>query len=93
MNLPQIRSKYPLSDRLGLALACCCANPLNPVETLKKLPPLFKFEEQYREDHIRTGALKLKICETGSLLLDPNVIHPFVRVSIVDMDTYKYLAK
>lgn len=38
-------------------------------------------------------AVKLKICETGSLVLDHFMIHPFVRVHIIDMDTYKYLAK
>jgi hypothetical protein len=38
-------------------------------------------------------AMKLKICETGSLVLDHHMIHPFVRVHIIDMDTYKYLAK
>lgn len=38
-------------------------------------------------------AMKLKITETGSLILDPHMIHPFVRVHIIDMDTYKYLAK
>ena len=38
-------------------------------------------------------ACKLKICETGSLVLDHFMIHPFVRVHIIDMITYKYLAK
>lgn len=38
-------------------------------------------------------AVKLKICETGSLVLDHFMIHPFVRVHIIDMNTYKYLAK
>lgn len=38
-------------------------------------------------------ACKLKICETGSLVLDHFMIHPFVRVHIIDMRTYKYLAK
>lgn len=38
-------------------------------------------------------ALKIKILETGSLILDPNMIHPFVRIHIVDMNTNKYLAK
>lgn len=35
----------------------------------------------------------MKICETGSLVLDEHMIHPFVRVHFIDMDTYKYLAK
>lgn len=38
-------------------------------------------------------AMKLKVKETGSLLLDPNVTHPFVRVHIIDMNTCKYMAK
>ena len=38
-------------------------------------------------------ALKIAVKETGSLLLDPNMIHPFVRVHIIDMKTSKYLAK
>lgn len=38
-------------------------------------------------------AVKLKICETGSLVLDHFMVHPFVRVHIIDMDTFKYLAK
>lgn len=38
-------------------------------------------------------ALKIKVKESGSLLLDPNVTHPFVRIHIIDMRTCKYLAK
>jgi hypothetical protein len=57
------------------------------------MPPLFKFEEQFKEEKFHKSAIKLKICETGSLVLDHFMIHPFVRVHIVDMDTYKYLAK
>jgi hypothetical protein len=60
---------------------------------MKKLPPLFKYEEQYKDEKYHKMAMKIKICETGSLVLDQHVVHPFVRVSIVDMDTYKYLAK
>ncbi len=38
-------------------------------------------------------AMSIKINQTGSLLLDPDMIHPFVKIHVVDMDTYKYLAK
>jgi jouberin len=38
-------------------------------------------------------AIKIKICETGSLILDPNMVHPFVKIHIIDMNTCKYLAK
>lgn len=35
----------------------------------------------------------MKILETGSLVLDHNMIHPFVRVHIVNLSTCKYLSK
>ena len=38
-------------------------------------------------------ALKIKVNETGYLQLDPNIVHPFCRVHIMDMRTGKYLAK
>lgn len=37
--------------------------------------------------------LKLKVKGTGILEMDPDVIHPFVRIHIVDLKTNKYLAK
>jgi jouberin len=92
MQLPLIRSKFPLGDRISLAL-CGCGNNLTPVQIMKNLPPLFKFEEQFKNEKYSKSALKLKILETGSLVLDHHMIHPFVRVHIVDMETYKYLAK
>lgn len=38
-------------------------------------------------------AMRLKVVGTGSLELDHFMVHPFVKVHIVDLDTYKYLAK
>lgn len=38
-------------------------------------------------------AIKIKILGSGSLNLDENVLHPFVRMHIVNMKTAKYLAK
>jgi hypothetical protein len=60
---------------------------------MNKAAPLFKFEDEFHEPRHRNLALKLKVKETGSLLLDPNVTHPFVRVHIIDTLTCKYLAK
>jgi hypothetical protein len=37
--------------------------------------------------------LKLIVKNTGILEMDQNVLHPFVRIHIVDMNTNKYLAK
>ena len=53
---------------------------------------LFTFEEEFKQEY-KDLALKLNIKETGSLLLDPNVLHPFVRMHIIDLKTWKPLAK
>jgi jouberin len=60
---------------------------------MSALPPLFKFEDQFKDEKHRKMALSIKVLQTGSLILDPNMIHPFVKIHIVDMDTCKYLAK
>lgn len=92
MALPEIRERFPLGDRISLALFGCF-HKLTPIEEMKKRTPLFKFEEQYKDEKYNRMALKLKILETGSLLLDPKMIHPFVKIHVVDMGTCKYLAK
>ena len=38
-------------------------------------------------------ALRLVVSGTGILEMDQNVLHPFVRVHIIDLNTNKYLAK
>jgi hypothetical protein len=63
---------------------------------LKNQKHLISFEDEFNKDatqHVKHLGIKLKVKETGSLLLDPNVTHPFVRVHIVDMNTSMYLAK
>ena len=92
MQLPAIRSKFPLSDRISLAL-CSCSTTMPPAQIMKNMPPLFKFEEQFDKAKYANMGLRVKICETGSLLLDHHLIHPFVRVHIVSLETYKYLPK
>lgn len=92
MQGPTIRSKYPLGDRFSLAL-CGCYVEQDPVQAMKQQPALFQFSEMFKEEKYKKMAVKLKVCETGSLVLDENMIHPFVRVHFVDMDTYKYVAK
>lgn len=39
------------------------------------------------------AALKLTVKGTGILPMDEHVLHPFVRVHIIDTDTSKYLQK
>jgi len=60
---------------------------------MKAKTPLFKYEEQFKGEKYAKQALKIKVLETGSLVLDRRMLHPFVRIHIIDMNTYKYLAK
>jgi len=92
--MPPFISKFPISDRISMSLFNCFREQISPRSQLKKQLPLFKFEEQYNNiDRLGRNALRLKIHETGSLVLDHHMVHPFVRVHIMNLDTSKYLAK
>jgi hypothetical protein len=92
-------SKFPIGDRTALNLnwfCCCCKEQKHFLESQKLQKPLLTFKEEFKEPdeaHIHEYGTKLKVKETGSLLLDPNVTHPFVRVHVIDMNTGMYLAK
>lgn len=94
LNLPQLRSKFPLSDRMSMALCGCCYPKHSPRSIIRNQEPLFKFEApQYNLGLHGRNAIRLKVHETGSLILDHHMVHPFVRVHIINLDTCKYLAK
>ena len=87
-----IRDRFPWLDKLALNLNCCRrSTPYS--DYINGIPPQFEFKEEFKENFYDGLALKLKVKETGSMLLDPNVMHPFVRIHIIDMNTAKYLAK
>jgi len=52
---------------------------------------LFDFNEMYPE--AKDYAIKLNVNGTGILEMDQHVLHPFVRIHIVDLNTHMYLAK
>lgn len=87
-----VKKCFPIADRVSLALNCCSAKK-DQATLLSGKEPLFKFEEEFKEPHQKKLGLRLTVNESGSLQLDPNVIHPFVRVHVMDMQTCKYLAK
>jgi hypothetical protein len=47
----------------------------------------------YPELRNKNVGIKLSIRNTGILEMDEHVMHPFVRIHIVDLITNKYLAK
>jgi len=56
---------------------------------------VFQFDEIYGGDGRDTSnyGLKMNVKSTGILEMDENVIHPFVRIHIVDLKKQKWLAK
>ena len=60
---------------------------------VKAKPALFEFQEMYPEAAAESYALKLSVKQTGILKINDVVLHPFVRIHILDMETKKYLAK
>jgi jouberin len=55
-----------------------------------------KAEESHKlfeNEEDKTNKIEIKITKSGPLSMDKFILHPFVRVHIVDLKTYKYLAK
>lgn len=48
--------------------------------------PFNSEEDKYKE-------IQIKINKSGPLELNQYILHPFVKIHIVDLDTYMYLAK
>jgi len=93
MYAPGLRYRFPKLDRLSLFL-CGCAYRSNPViQTMKEKASLFEFKDVFKEDSFKDRAMELRVLGTGSLVLDSKMIHPFVKIHIVDLNTCKYLAK
>lgn len=56
--------------------------------------PFFEeFNDAFEKEEQKQLGLRIKVNETGSLLLDPDMKHPFVRIHIVNTDTGLYLGK
>ena len=102
MNIGQISSKFKCMDRFSAwcTRACSCGRETDRAKNmLENQEPMFKFHAEYKEDPItkinvyNNYAVKLKVKETGSMAIDPNLLHPFVKVHIIDLRTGMYLRK
>ena len=96
MSKPAIRTRIPPWDRIKASVFRCAIRD-TPIQKMKAAPPLIKFENVFFDYSDRAKyqrqAMELKIFQTGSMVLDSNMIHPFVRVHVVNLKTCKYLAK
>lgn len=101
---PRISKKFTLGAKMKKVLrrcSGCCRKPCATVESIRASAPFFSSINEYfpRNDEGRPMydakelALRLEVSGTGILEMDQNVLHPFVRVHIVDLNTNKYLQK
>ena len=90
MQDPRIWNQFTRWDRTKLA-----CNPFAPkvdgLEKIKDTHNLFKFKDMYPD--CGTHGLKLGVRQSGILEINEHVLHPFVRIHIVDLKTNKWLAK
>jgi len=94
MQDEKITAYFPWEDRLRNAMrriCCSCFSSAftSKTEEMKAMKPMNRFPKEKHENKLA----KLTINCTGLLELDDKVIHPFVKVHIIDASTGKYLAK
>jgi hypothetical protein len=100
MGHPEVVRGFAWKDRFMNSLCACGNNEYylpfmlrqKPALTFDKMPklPQNEGEPQKRREDL---ALKIKVNSTGSLMMDENVLHPYVKIHFVNMKTQKYLAK
>lgn len=88
-----LRYSFSWTDRLWQNLTICCKKGEGDALDLLPKEALFTFKEMHGDLGNQPMAPRLTVCGTGILEMDPNVIHPFVRIHVCDTRTRKYLAK
>lgn len=65
------------------------------IKQIQNRAHLFEFDEMFPDQKLDSQkyAIKLNVRGTGILEIDQYVLHPFVRIHVIDMDTHKYLRK
>lgn len=85
-------SSFPLGERAGLGMKnfALCRNQTTFVDYIDLSKPTVV---QSEIDKLRDQAVRINILETSQLELDRYVIHPFVKMHIVDIHTGRYVSK
>jgi len=83
---------FPLTERALLSTknVVLCKGKTTYVDYIDTTKPL---AAQTEIDKLKYQITRINILETSQLELDRHVIHPFVKVHIVDIHTGKYVAK
>ena len=84
----KIKNRFSLPQRLLSSLWWCWSGN-RTIQMMKQDLP----EHPFDDEGFERKKIEIKILKSGSLILNQYILHPFVRVHIVDLETYKYLAK
>ena len=99
-NLVNIKSNFiwegfPLSERFWYSFCCqtkCCSDYKNgDVFTTQCYRQKCTIDKKLK--NLNKKLLTISVIKTGTLEIIPMIIHPFVRISIVNLQTGKYLQK
>jgi hypothetical protein len=102
MRSPEILRGFPLGERMGKYCPGIAGFFKSNVAyftkgdtavTMAKDNPTITEKIADIESLYRNKSIYLKIYDTNGLELDPNIIHPFVRIHFLDISTHTYLKK
>jgi hypothetical protein len=102
MRSPEVQKGFPLSERMGKYCPGIAGFFKSNVayftkgdtsETMKKDNASITEKISGIESLYRNKSIYLKIYDTNGLELDPNIIHPFVRMHVLDISTHTYVKK
>ena len=96
VNSPDIRRCFPVSDRSFMRIARFmnfnCSRPFKSYVDYM-VPIENEGEKAFDDESLKRKCAYMNIMHSSNLELDPNVMHPFVKIHIVDMRTGNYIQK
>ena len=96
INDKEIQKCFPVKDRGWMKLrrfvSFNCAHPFRSYVALI-CPSASEKETSYEDATLKNKCAYFNILHSSNLELDPNVMHPFVKIHLVDMTTGNYIQK
>lgn len=86
-----IKKRFNCCTTCLSGFCCCCSK--NTAQQLWKEEPLFTYEDCFGNKDFKDQWVSIKIKWTGPLIMNPYVLHPFVKIHVCDMNTMNYVAK
>ena len=82
------KNRFSLTQRLLSSMYWCWSGN-RTIQAMKQDLP----EHPFDEDEDKFKKIDIKVLKSGPLAMNQYILHPFVKIHIVDLETWKYLAK